>query len=66
MMKVRIFADTRPGKVEEQINHWFQNEAGPVHVIQMETAVAAVGKQADGTSPYVVVTIWYEPDGGRV
>jgi hypothetical protein len=30
MMRVRIFADARPGKIEEQINHWFENEAGAV------------------------------------
>jgi len=66
-MKVRIFADSRPGKVEEQVNHWFVNEAGPVCVVKTETVVAAVAeKQADGISPYVVVTIWYESEGGRI
>ena len=62
-MKVRIFADTKPGKVEEQINHWFSNEAGPVHVFKTETVVAAVAERHDdGAAPYLVVTIWYEPD----
>jgi hypothetical protein len=62
MMKVRIFADTRPGKVEEQINHWFANEAGAVHVVKTETVAAAVAEKHDGgSSPFIVVTIWHEP-----
>jgi hypothetical protein len=62
MMKVRIFADTRPGKVEEQINHWFGNEVGAVYVVKTETVVTALTEGHDGRSfPFVVVTIWYEP-----
>ena len=61
MMKIRIFADARPGKVEEQINHWFANDAGPVDVVKMETVAVASAERHDGESfPFIIVTIWYE------
>jgi hypothetical protein len=61
-MKVRIFADTQPGKVEEQINHWFEHEAGPVDVVKTETVAVAAAASHDGEPlPFIVVTIWYEP-----
>ena len=66
MIKVKIFVDTRPGKVEEKVNHWFANEAGAVYVVKTETAVAGVTELRDGgTSPCIVVTIWYEPEGAQ-
>jgi hypothetical protein len=40
-MKLKLFVDSRAGKIEEQVNHWFSHEAGPVYVVKTDTAVAA-------------------------
>jgi hypothetical protein len=62
MMRVRIFADARPGKVEEQINHWFENEAGEVYVVKTETVAVVAERRDSESSPFIIVTIWYERD----
>jgi hypothetical protein len=59
-MQVKIFMDSQAGKIEEQVNHWFANEAGPVYVVKTETAIAAAADAA--AYPCIVVTVWYEPD----
>jgi len=59
-MKVKIFMGSRAGKLEEQVNHWFASEAGPVSVVKTETALAAAADAV--THPCIVVTVWYEPD----
>lgn len=70
-MRVKIFTDARPGRVEEQINHWFAHEAGPIFIVKTETTAvpatapaAAAGARQDNASPNIVVTIWYEPETG--
>ncbi|MBV9964377.1 MAG: hypothetical protein JO008_01650 [Alphaproteobacteria bacterium] len=68
-MRVKIFTDARPGRVEEQVNHWFTHEAGPIYIVKTETTAVPASATAGGTphdsaSPYIVVTIWYEPEAG--
>ena len=66
-MRVKIFSDARPGRVEEQINHWFTHEAGPIYIVKTETtavAAAASAARPDNPPPHIVVTIWYEPEAG--
>jgi len=60
-LKVKIFMDAIPSRVEEQINTWIAS-ASPITIINTETVVTAVaGKPNDGNLPCIVVTIWYEP-----
>ena len=61
MMRVRIFAGGTPAAVAEQINDWFEKEAGSAHIAKTETVV---GPAVDRYGPYpcVVITIWYEPE----
>jgi len=60
-LKVKIFMDASPGRVEEQINAWIAS-ASPINIIKTETvAAAAAEKPHDGTRACIVVTIWYEP-----
>ena len=59
-MRVKIFMDSDPGKLEERINHWFANEAGTPLVEKTETVLTTLGR--DGRShPAIVITIWYQP-----
>jgi hypothetical protein len=59
-MRVKIFTAPDPSKLEEQINHWFANEAGTPLVEKTETVLTVLG--GDGRSnPYIVITIWYQP-----
>ena len=39
MMRVRIFAGGTPAAVAEQINDWFEKEAGSAHIAKTETVV---------------------------
>lgn len=60
-LKVKIFMDTSPGRVEEQINSWIVS-VSPITIIKTETVVTAVAeKTKDGTCPCIIVTVWYEP-----
>ena len=60
-MKVKIFMDASASAVEQQINAWLDQQ-GSAAIIKMETVVTAVAeKPHDGTSPCIVVTVWYEP-----
>jgi hypothetical protein len=60
-MKVKIFMDANPSKVEEQINAWL-NHLGSATIIKTETAVTAIAeKPTHGTYSCIVLTIWYEP-----
>jgi alkanesulfonate monooxygenase SsuD/methylene tetrahydromethanopterin reductase-like flavin-dependent oxidoreductase (luciferase family) len=60
MMRVRIFMGGTPATIAEQINDWFENEAGSAQIVKTETAV---GPAVDRYGPYpcIVITIWYEP-----
>ena len=59
-LKVKLFMDVSASVVEEQVNAWLAKlEAATI--IKTETVVTAVARTpADGTSPFIVVTIWYE------
>ena len=60
-MKVKIFMDASPGRIEEQINAWLV-DIGSAAIIKTETVVTAVAEKTnDGTYPCIVVTVWYEP-----
>ncbi|MGH6677660.1 MAG: hypothetical protein ACREDL_01675 [Bradyrhizobium sp.] len=60
-LKIKIFMDTRTSAIEEQINAWLEN-LGAASIIRTETVVVAVTeKPGAGTSPCIVVTVWYEP-----
>jgi hypothetical protein len=60
-MNVKIFMDTRASAIEGQINAWLSDVA-PAAIIKTETVVTAVTEKANGgTSPCIVVTVWYEP-----
>jgi hypothetical protein len=54
-IQMKIFMDTRPAALEEQINAWL-GQLGQAVVIRSETVVAAAADK-----PTIVVTIWYEP-----
>ena len=60
-LKIKIFMDADPGRVEEQINAFIAS-ASSITIIKTETVVtAAAEKPNEGTRPSIVVTIWYEP-----
>jgi len=54
-IQVKIFMDTRPAALEEQINGWLA-QLGKAVVIRSETVVTAIAEK-----PTIVVTVWYEP-----
>jgi hypothetical protein len=54
-IQVKIFMDSRPATLEEQINAWL-GQLGQAVVIRSETVIAAIAEK-----PTIVVTIWYEP-----
>ena len=54
-IQVKIFMDTRPAALEEQINAWL-GQLGKAVVIRSETVVTTVAEK-----PNIIVTIWYEP-----
>jgi hypothetical protein len=54
-IQVKIFMDTRPATLEEQINAWLA-QLGKAVVIRSETVVAAIAEK-----PNIVVTVWFEP-----
>jgi len=54
-IQVKIFMDTKPATLEDEINAWL-GQLGQAVVIRTETVVAAVAEK-----PNIVVTIWYEP-----
>jgi hypothetical protein len=53
-IQVKIFMDTRPAALEEQINAWLA-QLGKAVVIRSETVVTAIAEK-----PNIVVTVWYE------
>jgi hypothetical protein len=60
-LKVKIFMDTKPTAVEEQINGWLAG-LGLATIIKTETVVSGAN------APTIVVTVWYElptPDQER-
>jgi hypothetical protein len=60
-LKVKIFMDVSASVIEEQVNAWLA-KLGSATIIKTETVVTSVAKTAsDVTSPFIVVTIWYEP-----
>ena len=60
-LKVKIFMDVSASVVEEQINAWLA-KLGSVAIIKTETVASAVGRKgSEGTSPCIIVTVWYEP-----
>jgi hypothetical protein len=60
-MKVKMFMDAKPSRIEEQINEWL-DYLGSAMIIKTETVVTAIAEKSnDGTYPCIVVTIWYEP-----
>jgi len=54
-IQVKIFMDTRPAALEEQINVWLA-QLGKAVVIRSETVVTAIAEK-----PNILVTVWYEP-----
>ena len=64
-MKVKIFMGASADVVEEQINAWL-DRLGSTSIIEMETVVTAVAEKPNGgTSPCIVVTVWYEPQSSN-
>ena len=57
-IQVKIFMETRPAALEEQINAWL-GQLGKAVVIRSETVVTAVAE-----TPNIVVTVWYESQSG--
>jgi hypothetical protein len=52
--------DSSASEIEKQINS-FLDSLAPAIVIKTETMLTAAAEKAkDGTSPCIVVTIWYE------
>jgi len=60
-MKVKIFMNASASAIEEQINAWLGGLVS-ASIIKMQTVVTAVAEKPNaGTSPCIVVTVWYEP-----
>jgi hypothetical protein len=60
-MKVKMFMDQKASEVERQINAWL-DDLGSAIIVTSQTVVTAITeKSEDGTSPCIVVTVWYEP-----
>jgi hypothetical protein len=60
-MRVKVFMDARAGEIENQINAWLDH-LGSATIVKMETRLTATTeKPNEGTSPCIVVTVWYEP-----
>jgi hypothetical protein len=58
-LKVKLFMDVSASVIEEQINAWLA-KLGSITIIKTDTVVTTVAK-TDGATPFIVVTIWYEP-----
>jgi hypothetical protein len=59
-LKVKMFMDVSASVVEEQVNAWLA-KLDAATIIKTETVVTTVARTAgDGSSPFIVVTIWYE------
>jgi hypothetical protein len=59
-LKVKLFMDVSASVVEEQINAWLA-KLDAATIIKTETVVTSVARTpGDATSPFIVVTIWYE------
>ena len=59
-MKVKFFMGSQPSELEERINAWLDHVRSAM-IIRTETRTTAVAaKSNEGTSPCIVVTIWYE------
>jgi len=39
-VRIKIFMDRRAVTVEEQVNHWFTNEAGNARIVKTEALLA--------------------------
>ena len=60
-MKVKVFMDSKPGMIEQQINAWL-DQFGAAAIVKTETVVTAIADKPDnGSHPCIVVTVWYEP-----
>jgi hypothetical protein len=60
-LQVKIFMDSQPSVIEGQINAWLTSQTS-VSIIKTETAISAGAGNPGGTgSPWLVVTIWFEP-----
>ena len=60
-LKVKMFMDVSASVIEEQINAWLA-KLGSATIIKTDTVVTTIAKApSDGASPFIVVTIWYEP-----
>jgi hypothetical protein len=60
-LKIKIFMDASPSKLEEEINSWLA-AANPITIIKTETVVGAPADRPNERSgPCIVVTLWYEP-----
>jgi len=56
-VRIKIFMDRRAVTVEEQVNHWFTNDAGTARIVKTEALLAA----GDKAGPAIAIIIWYEP-----
>lgn len=59
-MKVKVFMDASASAIEGQVNAWL-DQLGSAAIIKTETVVASVADKSNGTSPCIVITVWYEP-----
>ncbi len=59
-MKVKVFMDASASAIEGQVNAWL-DQLGSAAIIKTETVVASVADKPNGTSPCIVITVWYEP-----
>jgi hypothetical protein len=57
-LKVKIFMDVSASVVEEQVNAWLAKLESAT-IIKTDTVVTTVAK-GDSSSPFIVLTIWYE------
>jgi hypothetical protein len=54
-LKVKIFMGLHASAIEDEINTWLAG-LGSAAIIKMETVTTAAAG-----APYIVVTVWYEP-----
>ena len=57
--KVKIFMETGASAIEEKINGWLASQE-QITIIKTETVVTVAAEKSSGSSPWIVITVWYE------
>ena len=58
-MKLKLFAERDSDEAEAKVNAWFTQKKSKAVISKTQIAVSNITDQSGGTSPYIVVAIWY-------